>query len=141
MTFNEQALQQKGFVLQNGTWQKPAKHPVDRLEAGKHPKQKGTLDGEVEAPRKRTTSGKKGSPRRKAATGRRKQPHKLIVTMTAHLSRYFDDDNLAGALKPVRDELAEWMGIDDGDRRILWECDQTLTRGKPGVCVVVRWAK
>lgn len=60
--------------------------------------------------------------------------------MTAHLPRYFDDDNLAGALKPVRDELAEWLEVDDGDRRVLWECDQTLTHGTPGVCVVIRHA-
>jgi len=58
--------------------------------------------------------------------------------MTAHLPRYFDDDNLAGALKPVRDELSEWLEVDDGDRRILWEVDQTLTRGTPGVCVAIQ---
>lgn len=27
-----------------------------------------------------------------------------------------DDDNLAGAMKAVRDQVAEWLGVDDKDR-------------------------
>jgi len=30
-----------------------------------------------------------------------------------------DDDGDAGALKSVRDQVAEWLGIDDGDRARL----------------------
>ena len=138
MTFNEQDLKAKGFVLKNGTWQKPSLNPMDRLETRKHPKQKGTLDKEGKTSRSCKTGSKKGSPKRKAPSVGRKQPYKLVVTMTAYLPRYFDDDNLVGALKPIRDEIAEWMGLDDRDRRVLWECDQTLTRGNPGVCVVIR---
>lgn len=32
-------------------------------------------------------------------------------------SNGLDDDNLAGALKGVRDEIAKWLGVDDRDRR------------------------
>lgn len=30
-----------------------------------------------------------------------------------------DDDNLAGALKAVRDQVAEWLGVDDKHRHIV----------------------
>ncbi len=39
-------------------------------------------------------------------------------------SNGLDDDNLAGALKSVRDAVAEWLGVDDRDRsrvRYLYE--------------------
>lgn len=32
-------------------------------------------------------------------------------------SNGLDDDNLAGALKGVRDQVAEWLGVDDKDRQ------------------------
>jgi hypothetical protein len=35
-----------------------------------------------------------------------------------------DSDNLAGALKAVRDGVADWLGIDDRDPRVAWVCDQ-----------------
>ncbi len=31
-------------------------------------------------------------------------------------SNGLDDDNLAGSLKSVRDEVAKWLGVDDRDR-------------------------
>ena len=39
-----------------------------------------------------------------------------------------DDDNLAGALKSVRDGIADAFGVDDRDPRIVWRCAQG--RGK-----------
>jgi hypothetical protein len=35
-----------------------------------------------------------------------------------------DDDNLQGALKHVRDGVADVLGIDDRDPRVLWKYDQ-----------------
>jgi hypothetical protein len=64
----------------------------------------------------------------------------MIVTLTCHVPRYFDSDNATIATKAIRDEIADWLGVDDGDRRVLWEVDQTLTRGVPGVCVAIRRA-
>jgi hypothetical protein len=57
--------------------------------------------------------------------------------MTAHLPALLDSDNLANALKPVRDEIAAWLGIDDGSPLLRWECGQVETRGAVGVAVTV----
>jgi len=51
----------------------------------------------------------------------------LVVTLTRVAPRKLDTDNLAGALKSVRDGVADWIGIDDGDSRVEWVCSQ-----KPG---------
>lgn len=42
------------------------------------------------------------------------------VLLTRHGSRLLDDDNVRGALKGVRDEVAAWLGIDDADPRVQW---------------------
>lgn len=39
-----------------------------------------------------------------------------------------DLDNLAGACKGVRDQLAEWIGVDDGDARVTWKYDQRVSK-------------
>lgn len=36
-----------------------------------------------------------------------------------------DDDNLARAAKAVRDQIAEWLGVDDRDPRVSWSVAQT----------------
>lgn len=51
------------------------------------------------------------------------------VTMVRVAPRRLDDDNLAGALKCVRDELAALIGVDDRDKGVLWRASQA--RGKP----------
>jgi len=136
--FDETALRQRGFVeITPGHWARPPIDFVDRLETREHAKQEGALDREAQTSCSGKTRSAKGNRKRKAPSNRRKRPHKLVVTLTAYLPRYLDSDNLVGALKPVRDEIAEWMGVDDADHRILWECEQALTRGQTGVCVVV----
>lgn len=42
-------------------------------------------------------------------------PCTVLLTRLAP-SRGLDDDNLAGSLKGVRDEVARWLGVDDGNR-------------------------
>lgn len=42
-------------------------------------------------------------------------PCSVLLTRVAP-SNGLDDDNLAGALKGVRDEVAKWLGVDDKDR-------------------------
>lgn len=45
----------------------------------------------------------------------------VVVTMTRLApSSGLDDDNLASAMKPVRDEIAKWLGVDDRDPRVRW---------------------
>jgi hypothetical protein len=48
----------------------------------------------------------------------------LTVTMTRVSPRELDDDNLCGAFKKVRDSIAEWLGVDDRDKRITWRTEQ-----------------
>jgi hypothetical protein len=61
----------------------------------------------------------------------------VTVTLTAYLARRVDLDNLAGALKPLQDAVAGWLGIDDGDERLRWEYGQVETRGAEGVTVKI----
>jgi hypothetical protein len=46
------------------------------------------------------------------------------VKMTRVSAGKLDGDNLQSALKHVRDGIADWLGVDDGDPRISWEYDQ-----------------
>ena len=56
------------------------------------------------------------------------------VTFT-HVGRRMDSDNLAGAFKALRDELAETVfGVDDGDDGVEWRYEQR-PGGSPGVVV------
>jgi hypothetical protein len=43
--------------------------------------------------------------------------------------RAFDGDNLQRAMKAVRDAVADWLGVDDGDPRVSWHYAQAT--GKP----------
>jgi hypothetical protein len=51
----------------------------------------------------------------------------LVATLTRLYGkgcRDYDDDNLRGALKAVRDEVAAMLGVDDRDSRVRWEYRQ-----------------
>lgn len=49
----------------------------------------------------------------------------VVVTLTRYApSNGLDDDNLRQSLKAIRDQVAEWLGVDDRDRRVLWEYAQ-----------------
>lgn len=51
--------------------------------------------------------------------------HKVKVSMTRIAPRLFDDDNLRGALKAVRDEITKQLGLaSDRDTRISFEYGQ-----------------
>lgn len=56
-----------------------------------------------------------------------KPPCTIILTRIA--PRDLDDDNLASGFKAFRDGVADWLGIDDGDKRLTWRYAQR--RGKP----------
>lgn len=45
------------------------------------------------------------------------KPTSIVVTITRVGGRRLDTDNLAGGCKAVRDAVARWIGIDDGDSR------------------------
>ncbi len=60
-----------------------------------------------------------------------------VVTLTRRGPRKLDDDNLRGALKTVRDQLAAGLGVDDGVGRVAWRYGQERSP-RPGVSVEIR---
>lgn len=66
--------------------------------------------------------------------------HAPALPCVVHMTRLapsngLDDDNLRGALKGVRDELARWLGVDDRSPLVTWQYDQR--RGEYAVEVAV----
>lgn len=63
-----------------------------------------------------------------------------VVTLTRCApSGGLDGDNLQGALKAVRDEVAEFLGVDDGSAVVVWTYDQR--RAPWGVEIGIKNAK
>ena len=130
--FTTTDLRNLGYVEQpDGSWAKqstpkPAAHPVAGLDAAKHGKQARALDGKAQAPRRRKA-------RRSPGVG---GSVRYIVTLIAHITTAMDySDNLPTSLKPIQDEIADYLGIDDGDGSVRWQYGQVETRGKTGVIV------
>lgn len=63
----------------------------------------------------------------------------LNVRMTRLGGRKLDDDNLLGAFKAVRDGVADWFGVDDGDPVWTWDTTQ-LPGGDAGIEIRIRCA-
>ena len=53
----------------------------------------------------------------------------VAITLTRIAPRVLDTDNLASAMKAVRDGVADALGVDDGSSRLAWRYAQE--RGKP----------
>jgi len=60
-------------------------------------------------------------------------PATVLITRVG--PRKLDNDNLASACKYVRDQIAEWFGVDDGSLLYTWRYAQQT--GKYGVDVEV----
>lgn len=70
--------------------------------------------------------------------GRTKPTLPCVVLLTRVApSAGLDDDNLAGALKSVRDAVAQWLGVDDRDRETV-RYEYAQRRGKWGVEIAWR---
>lgn len=63
----------------------------------------------------------------------------VSVVLTRIAPRRLDDDNLASALKATRDQVAAWLGVDDGDERVSWKCEQRTGRPKEYAVEVSIW--
>ena len=64
----------------------------------------------------------------------------IQITLTRIAPRRLDDDNLASGFKAARDGVADWLGIDDGAKRLEWRYAQRKGRpGQLGAEVVVMW--
>jgi hypothetical protein len=117
-----------GYVLQpNGEWAKPAAAaPPSGLAAQVAQPVEGRALDQGPPPRKG----------RKARTPRRDSPL-WRVSLVAHLRREMDSDNLSAGLKPLRDAVADMIGVDDADHLIRWEYGQCQTGGREWVAVCV----
>lgn len=63
---------------------------------------------------------------------RRLQPGEAVQVTLVRVSRgHLDDDNNVGALKHVRDAVAQWLGIDDGSPRIRFLYGQRVSKRIP----------
>lgn len=56
----------------------------------------------------------------------------LVVAMVRISPKFLDSDNVTGATKCVRDGIAEALGIDDRDPRVLWLPTQQEKGAKQG---------
>ena len=54
----------------------------------------------------------------------------VVVTLTRIAPRSLDDDNLRGAFKAPRDQVAKWLSVDDADPRVTWAYGQRRGRAK-----------
>lgn len=61
----------------------------------------------------------------------------LVVSITQFRKRLLDSDNLIFGCKWCRDSIAASLGIDDGDKRLIWEYAQQRTDGSEGVIVKI----
>ncbi len=66
---------------------------------------------------------------------KRKDGPLLVVTLTRVGPRELDSDNVASALKGIRDAVAARLGVDDGSALVRWEYQQA--KGEPCVRVVI----
>lgn len=60
----------------------------------------------------------------------RKNRVDVVVTLIAARRRLCDDDNNVASFKPLRDAIAESIGIDDGDPRLCWQYGQVESKGR-----------
>lgn len=54
-------------------------------------------------------------------------PWRVVITRCG--PRAMDTDNVCTSAKGVRDAVAAWLGIDDGDERAAWEVRGEVARG------------
>lgn len=60
------------------------------------------------------------------------------VVLTRVSPRKLDTDNLWAAFKAVRDGVADWLELDDGDERVTWYCKQLRSHRRRAIQITVR---
>jgi len=73
----------------------------------------------------------------KAIQARPERTGSVVVSLVSYRRKELDSDNLVGGLKPLRDAIANSIGIDDGDKRIRFEYGQIVTTGHEGTMVKI----
>ena len=64
-----------------------------------------------------------------AFMGQRVPDLPVDVALTREAARTMDTDGLAASFKGVRDQVAEWLGLDDADPRVSWSYAQAKAKG------------
>lgn len=131
----------------HGNWSHPSRVRVSRLDPGVGSQPAGPQHSQVEAGK-----GGQGRSRRGAGPGRKArvaQPRRrgsqgpgrarIAITLIVIRSRLLDDDNSIVGCKSLRDAVAEWIGLDDGDPALMWSYQQVVGR-QPGTIVLIQEA-
>lgn len=74
--------------------------------------------------RKKRAKAHRAEAKRALGTDIKGPPPPYLITITRIGPKTLDTDNLAGSAKHVRDGVADWLGIDDGDPRLTWKYAQ-----------------
>jgi hypothetical protein len=64
-----------------------------------------------------------------------------VIRLTRIAPRELDTDNLAGGFKSIRDGIADWLLIDDKDKRVEWRYAQEVGKPKEYACRIELIAK
>lgn len=59
-----------------------------------------------------------------AAWAPQREVWRVHVRLVRYGPRRLDSDNLAAAFKPIRDGIADALGVDDGSDRVAWSYEQ-----------------
>ncbi len=62
-----------------------------------------------------------------------------LKVFIVRIGRELDTDNLWTACKPVRDGIADSLGINDRDKRVLWNVTQNVTQKQVGCMIQMNW--
>ena len=55
----------------------------------------------------------------------------LVIELILYGSHAKDSDNLAYSMKPIRDGIAKWLEVDDGDAGLRWTYSQCVGKARP----------
>jgi hypothetical protein len=64
-------------------------------------------------------------------------PPPYVITLTRIGPRVLDPGNLEASFKHIQDGVADWLGIDDGDKRLTWRYEQRREGAKTYAAEVV----
>ena len=79
-------------------------------------------------------------PRGKTQKNRRRGPAYLVTFISVRV-RELDDDNLIGGCKPLRDAVAEHLGLADDKKSIKFAYGQVVSPGEQGTIVMIEKLK
>ena len=64
-----------------------------------------------------------------------------VVSITGYRRRFLDDDNFRGGLKALRDQIADYIGLDDSEKFVRWKYYQVKVENKDEEGTAVRIKK